>query len=66
MNDILRSARSSLSETLDRLDTPDCELVTRMQQMLEKLRKPRVLIPVTGEKGSGKTTLVNAMLGGRY
>ena len=30
------------------------------------LREPLLVIPVTGPKESGKTTLINAMLGGRY
>ena len=67
MNDILSSAQRRLNETLKclRSHSPDSDQDIKMGQMLVKLNKPRVLIPVTGEKGSGKTTLVNAMLGGR-
>ena len=67
MNDTLKCAQSELHETLALLKShsPHSDLVTRMELMHDKLDKPLLLIPVTGEKDSGKTTIVNAMLGGR-
>ena len=68
MNDTLKSVQSRLHKSLALLKSHShhTDLVTEMEQMLAKLEKPLLLIPVTGDKGSGKTTFVNAMLEDRY
>ena len=47
---------------------PQNKIVESAKKICKVLQKPQpiILIPVTGPQKSGKTVLLNAMLGGRY